>query len=775
MTNDEFLSKFWENLVTDKALKIELSKRKKLSQYESIIPESLESYRANGWEIETKFKTRIKIKKTKPIDIAFEDEVWSMVASLGFDHMNRNRNFKLPYSDDFNLTQQIDIIAIEKEIILIIECKAADGEPRKGNFKESIEAIGGKKEGILKALKKVFPNTKHRVKFIFATKNYILNEPDKTRLENFGIIHFDEEAVKYYQGLTNHLGTSAKYQLLGLLCEGQTIPELENKIPAIKGDMGGYTYYSFSIEPEKLLKIGYVLHRNKANVKYMPTYQRLIKKSRLKSIQDFVDEGNFFPNSIIININTLGKKLNFDLASPQCENSISRIGILHLPKSYRSAFIIDGQHRLYGYANSQFKIKNTIPVVAFVDLDRWQQVRLFMQINENQKSVSKSLRNDLDADLLWDSESPKERIKALKLFIAKTLGEDIESPLYDRVQLGENIKTETRCISTETIRLGLDRSNFFPVYSKNAVVQDGTFFRGNNDNTFEVLYPFLIKAFGYIKDRLTVEWLKGEKNDGFLSINAGIESFIRLFSDLIDHLIQKDIANPKQDDTTKVLNELIFYLDPLIESLSKLSQEEKLVFKRSYGTGLKTKYWRKLQKIVHENRPEFIPEGLENYWKNEAKKFNTASIEMIRDIEIHFKTNFKDLLESHYGPSWFKKGVPPQVQESATVLALQKNREIENPDEEKHPWDCLNIIDYRKIATYGSNWRDIFEPRYTQPNREKRGGNKDDKTSWMSKLEKIRNQNFHEYSVKEEEYDFLCELYDWLIKGKFSFETDYES
>ena len=59
--------------------------------------------------------------------------------------------------------------------------------------------------------------------------------------------------------------------------------------------MGGYTYYSFSIEPEKLLKIGYVLHRNKANRKLMPTYQRLIKKSRLKSVQDFVDNGGFFP------------------------------------------------------------------------------------------------------------------------------------------------------------------------------------------------------------------------------------------------------------------------------------------------------------------------------------------------------------------------------------------------------------------------------------------------------------------------------------------------
>jgi len=770
MTNDDFNAKFWESLLSDTTLKTELTKRKSQFQIESINHESVERYISNGWEIDKKFKTKTRVKKIKPFDVAFEDEVWTMVANLGFNHVNKNRNFKIPYSDDFTLTQQVDVVAIDKETILIIECKSTEGEKKKGNFKESIEAIGGKKEGILKALRKIFPETKHKVKFIFATKNYVLNDQDKTRLDNFGIIHFDDEVIKYYHGLTNHLGVSAKYQLLGTICEGQTIPELENKIPAIKGDMGGHTFYSFSIEPEKLLKIGYVLHRNKANIKYMPTYQRLIKKSRLNSIQDFVDKGNFFPNSIIININTGGKKLNFDLASPQCDNSISRIGILHLPKTYRSAFIIDGQHRLYGYANSEYKTKNTIPVVAFVDLDRWEQVRLFMQINENQKSVSKSLRNDLDADLLWDSENPKERIKALKLYIAKTLGEDFESPLYDRIQLGENPKTEIRCVTTETIRLGLDRSNFFPVYSKNAVVQDGTFFRGDNDTTNEVLYPFLVKSFSYVKDGLLTEWNKGEKGDGFVAINAGIESFLRLFSDLMDHLILKGIANPKKDDTDKIMNELIYYLDPLLVHLSKLTNEEKMSFKKSYGTGLKAKYWRTLQKIVNEHRPDFQPDGLENYWKDEAMKFNTASIEMIRDIETHFKKDFRSLLETHYGPSWFKKGIPPQVQESATLLALQKNREIDNPEEEKKPWDCLNIIDYRKIAVYGSNWRDIFEARYTEPNRGKKSGNKDDKTSWMSRLERIRNQNFHEYSVKEEEFEFLSEIHDWLIKGKIEFE-----
>ena len=32
------------------------------------------------------------------------------------------------------------------------------------------------------------------------------------------------------------------------------------------------------------------------------------------------------------------------------------------------------------------------------------------------------------------------------------------------------------------------------------------------------------------------------------------------------------------------------------------------------------------------------------------------------------------------------------------------------------------------------------------------------------KIEKIRNENFHSYSVSEDEFSFLEKLYDWLIQ-----------
>ena len=312
----------------------------------------------------------------------------------------------------------------------------------------------------------------------------------------------------------------------------------------------------------------------------------------------------------------------------------------------------------------------------------------------------------------------------------------------------------------DTIKQGLDRSNFFGVFSKSTIKDYGTFYNGSNDSTYDLLMPFLKDSFGYIKENLFSEWIKSEA-DGFLVINAGIEALIRIFSDIADCLTKNNI-NPKVDSQQKIMDEVKYYLDPLIDFFKKLTPDEKSSLKRSYGTGGRARYWRLLQKAISESRKEFDPPGLREYIQGEARQFNEDSFKMIRDIEIFMKNDFKNKLESSYGNSWFKKGVPANVYEDAALLAIKKNREVDN-EEEVSAWDCLNMIDYRRIAIYGSNWKEIFEKYYTKPGEEKLRGGKEEKTKWMQKLERIRNQNFHSYSVKEDEYEFLIELYNWLI------------
>jgi DNA sulfur modification protein DndB len=292
----------------------------------------------------------------------------------------------------------------------------------------------------------------------------------------------------------------------------------------------------------------------------------------------------------------------------------------------------------------------------------------------------------------------------------------------------------------------------------------GTFYLGNNDSTYDKFFPFIQGALNHIKQGLLYEWNQGEGDDGFVSINAGVESLIRVFSDIVDHLTKSGKINPKSDSTKKLIDEMSFYLDPLVEYFKSLNSEQRLELRKSYGTGGRGKYWRLLQKAINNVRSDFNPEGMAKYWKDEAKAYNEESFKMIRDLETYMKDDFQERLQKIHGVNWFKSGLPKNVYDGANQRASDKNYEAKTKAEEVEPWDCLNIIDYRKIATYGRNWSEIFEKNYTKPGQEKLRGGKDAKTAWMQKLERIRNQNVHSYSVKEDEYGFLCDLHEWLIQ-----------
>ena len=80
------------------------------------------------------------------------------------------------------------------------------------------------------------------------------------------------------------------------------------------------------------------------------------------------------------------------------------------------------------------------------------------------------------------------------------------------------------------------------------------------------------------------------------------------------------------------------------------------MLRKSYGIVGRTKYWRILQKEIQKVRTDFNPEGLNQYWIDNAKIFNEESFKMIRDIEIYFKKDFRKTLQKKYGENWFTLG-----------------------------------------------------------------------------------------------------------------------
>lgn len=450
----------------------------------------------------------------------------------------------------------------------------------------------------------------HKVRFIFATNNVIVSSETEARIKNADIAYLDQDSIGYYHELASHLGSAAKFQLLGNLFQGQQISAMDSKVGAIKGKLGGYTYYSFAIEPERLLKIAYVLHNNKANVRWMPTYQRIIKKPRLKKVSEFVAKGGFFPNSLIINIDNgaKGKDLRFDRSEKQTGSTA--LGILHLPRKYRSAYVIDGQHRLYGFAHSERASTELVSVVAFVDLPGEKQRDLFMQINENQQSVPKNLRNTLNADLFWTDPDKRKQANALKLKIAQRLGEFKMSPLYGRIMIDEEQSTDRRCITLDAVNRGIDRGRFIGEFTSSGPKKVGSFYRTSNDDTYEPLTEFLMLCFGHLRDALPAQWNLGRAEGGIVFTNPGTEALLRLIGNVVDHFQAAGKVRPRENKPEDVFAQVRIMFKPLIDYIVGLTAEDIAEFRKDLGSGGPTKYLHRFQSAIADRVPGFEPEGL---------------------------------------------------------------------------------------------------------------------------------------------------------------------
>ena len=140
--------------------------------------------------------------------------------------------------------------------------------------------------------------------------------------------------------------------------------------------------------PEYLLKIAYVSHRSKGRGSDVSTYQRMIQKSRLQKIRKYIDEKGIFPTNIVINFD---KKPNFDRGEQETEQESGLMGWLDIRSAYKSAWIIDGQHRLFAYSGHPMAAKARLSVMAFEGLPASIQAKLFIDINAEQKSVKQSL------------------------------------------------------------------------------------------------------------------------------------------------------------------------------------------------------------------------------------------------------------------------------------------------------------------------------------------------------------------------------------------------
>ena len=337
----------------------------------------------------------------------------------------------------------IDLFLLHDKTIIIFEHKTSN----KKNIQKEFKMWNGKKTQYLDYLYNHHEETKgkfNKVVYLFIVKQTSPSDVTKIQksLKDRSVIEYDGGSVtinsknnnkritieilthqmlhhsqlKYYFERSKTI--DPQYAQRVMFSDFGINPE-KNKfmaVPAIEltishDGIDPYKIYNFSCSPKQLLQFASVSVR--APVKEEKNYyQRILNGKRIEDIgRNFIDENQgYFPNNIILKLNpgqqeftSFKDKAYVDLNEEEIkkiDESVSEtndIGILKIKENYNSAWVIDGQHRLFSYMKSEKEeneINNTINVAAFVGVDQDKEAQYFLDINDNQTGV--------DSDLIWD-------------------------------------------------------------------------------------------------------------------------------------------------------------------------------------------------------------------------------------------------------------------------------------------------------------------------------------------------------------------------------------
>lgn len=208
------------------------------------------------------------------------------------------------------------------------------------------------------------------------------------------------------------------------------------KCPAIKGKVLGVKVYRGYL---KLSDLSFLSKADVYDVKTNPTgTQRDLSPKHAKEAFEYVKNNDlgFWPEVFLCARN------NSIISFSPISDEYPEVGILEfdVKKIISSNTIllsrVDGNHRLH-FGNSDekgfSKIEKEVSFCIAFDLSREEEIKLFKDINKNQKPMNTSHLDGIDVRLSAEDELKKRQPE---LFIGKKLGSDTESPFYQRIYDG---------------------------------------------------------------------------------------------------------------------------------------------------------------------------------------------------------------------------------------------------------------------------------------------------------------------------------------------------
>lgn len=711
-------------------------------------------YLADGWELEKTLKRQVRLQKRKPLDKRFEDLVWRLFYRMGYEDLNKGHDFTIQYraSDGSLREKQVDLFCKDNETVVVGECKCCDEYKSRSLSKDLAETIG---------LKKAFANAirghygrefKPKILWFYFTDKVLWSKPDRAKADSENIHVMTERELDYFSQLAEHLGRATKYQFLAEYLGGQKIPEMrDSKVPAIKGKLGGKVFYSFVSTAEQLLKICFVNHRTLADPLALPTYQRMVKRARLRSIGEYIKSGGFFPTNILINFD---ERRQFDRKGGD-PNSDVQFGDLHLPERYKSAWIVDGQHRLYGYSVIDPKFsKQNIAVIAFEGMKREDEANLFVTINHEQKTVPRTLLDELDADLKWGSTNPTERLAAIAARIVQTLAEEVGGAIFRRV-IAQGIQgDDVMCLTMPELKGGIIRSHLIgSLAQRRKLLVDGPLTGDSDLATVKRASAAISEFLQNVRAANPARWDQGREGD--LSTNVGLRALLMLFNALISHAesVKKNF-DARNAETKEIIDIVLQFADPLLKYLGRESSSAfKERFGRTkYGSGGPPTYFFELAQIIHDVDGDFCPDGLADHIASKDNERIESAAKTISFIENRVSDIIFDHFKKLHGEKYWN-----QIGTAQMRVKAYERQQSDEPNKQLEIEAYLDFIDKKKIIEKQENW-DVFKKYFNIPLPGEKGQAKN--LRWMDRLNELRRvvAHSHKRAFNNEDLDFL----EWI-------------
>jgi DGQHR domain-containing protein len=606
-------------------------------------------------------------KSYSQIGLEFESEVRSFLLNLDFNDVKGGQDFRIG-------GKQIDVaFGTLSKTYVIVSCTTRNKPTSDGSIEHKISELKSWYHPILEGMKEIDSLKNYSsLRLVLAIKGIAPTERDKVLCASEPKVYlWDEQFFEYYRALQSKIGMYAKYELqreLEIKLDESEFSNFKN-IPSLKITInGGDFYYLSAVDPLELLKITYVARRERGDQSF---YQRMINQEKIKKIAYQIKKNNlsFYNNIILSSLSEEG--LEFKELSSKENVSIGNLSVNSLLKSL---WVVDGQHRLYGYSKvKEYSELNhlKIPLSIIVSKSERDQGSVFISINTNQTILSEDYKWDLYGVYTMDAKRNVSALTPKSLNRLTNLKDKIYipsmSPARKKGLIGISKIARTIYEQPKLFYGNLAENKPNPVFrqrdddQKNAdrlaaFIDDNLILVGEND-------PWLLK---------------------FFTTTTGIQVFIIL---LLNHLLY----NGETEENVK--------------SYLKFLCEETKVNKR-FDTDTKIK---NIEKSLNsrDEKGKFIGQIIELI--NERIKKTGSNVRLIpeltrkatsQEVEKIIRDFFKDRL-SLENKDWFKESVPPDIRGN-----LKSPRKDKTPDES---WEYIDIGSLIKILEMSKNWDNVFK------------------------------------------------------------------